>query len=617
MIGITLDGRYRLEELIGTGGMANVYKAYDSATGQTVAVKVLKEEHRNDAEFVRRFAREAQAVLTLSHPNIVESYDVGNDADTGAPYIVLEYVEGGTLKDLIKEKGALSPKMAVNIACQVLDALQYAHGCGIIHRDVKPQNVMITLKGKAKLADFGIARDAEATTRTFAGTNVIGSVHYISPEQARGDAVSARSDIYSCSIMLYEMLTGQVPFAGDNSVAIALKHLQEEIVPPIEVNPRIPRALSDVVLKGAAKDASLRYAQAEDMRRDLLRALREPHGKFARLDKPEKEQQKRPNSLGIGTIALAVVVLLGLFGAVFLITQTMRGQNRDTASEFIVPTLTGKTLEDARELADLRGFQVSVDNYVLSTEYPAGQIVSQTPDRGAVGKEGDTIRVVVSSGSGVAVMPNLVGKTLQEAMLLLAEYDLQLGETQYAVSDFPEGQIIRQEPEPGTAIEEDDRVNIWVSGTANSNIAVPTFVDLTTEQAILTARESGFERVWVRFITPEEGAHEEIVQRQAPPASFSASKTTLVELWINRTYLGDYSADIAINLDIAQADQPVVVTALLDSGVEVVLYENTLGVGNQQPVSFTGYLREAGERTCIVYVGGQEVRRITAAFTVR
>lgn len=287
MIGKLISGRYLIESLIGSGGMANVYKAYDNMLGRTVALKVLKAEHRGDMEFVRRFEREARAVLTLSHENIVRSYAVGEDGDIS--YIVLEYVEGSTLKELIKSDGPISPKVAVSITAQVLDALAHAHESGIIHRDVKPQNVIITPRGKAKLTDFGIARDVAATTRTYAGSNVVmGSVHYISPEQARGDDVTAASDIYSCAIMLFEMLTGKVPFGGDNSVAIALKHLQEDITPPVEINPKIPRALSDVIVKAASKEISLRYQSAKQMKSDLLRSLREPHGKFARLEKKRR-----------------------------------------------------------------------------------------------------------------------------------------------------------------------------------------------------------------------------------------------------------------------------------------------------------------------------------------
>lgn len=617
MIGTILGERYLIESLLGSGGMANVYKAYDRLESRAVAIKMLRDEHRDDAEFVRRFAREAQAVLSLSHPNIVESYDVGEDEASGATYIVMEYVEGGTLKDIIQQKGALSPKAAVGIACQVLDALQHAHEWGIIHRDVKPQNVMVTAKGRAKLADFGIARDTAATTRTFAGTNVIGSVHYISPEQARGDVATAESDIYSCAVMLYEMLTGQVPFAGDNSVAIALKHLQEELIPPVQVNPRLPRALSDVVVKGSAKSPSLRYPTAAAMRADLLRALREPHGKFARMGRTAAPKERKHRGPSLGNIALAVVVVLGIFGSAFLIVQSLRDRSEEGVSEFIVPTLTGKPLEEARDLAGLRGFQVSVGDYMNSEEYPEGQVMSQLPAKGSTGKQGDVITVVVSSGSGVALAPSLVGTTLQETMLLLAEEDLQLGETKYTLSDQPEGRILRQEPEEGTRMEAGEAVNIWISGTEAQGVEMPAFSGMSPSLAVELAQKNGFKHIRVRYITPESGMEEDKVQRQTPPAGAIAEQEALVELWVSRTYLGDYSADIAINLDIDQAEQPVLVTALMDSGAEVVLFEQTLGVGKQQPISFTGHLRVQGERTCIVYVGGVEVKRVSAPFKPR
>ena len=344
MIGRVISGRYTVESLIGSGGMANVYKAHDNMLNRTVALKVLKEEHRGDMEFVRRFEREARAVLSLSHENIVRSYAVGEDGDIS--YIVLEYVEGSTLKELIKSDGPMSPKVAVNIMCQVLDALSHAHQKGIIHRDVKPQNVIITPRGRAKLTDFGIARDVAATTRTFTGSNVVmGSVHYISPEQARGEDVTAASDIYSCAIMLYEMLTGQVPFGGDNSVAIALKHLQEDITPPSELNPRVPRALSDVVVKAAGKEPSQRYPSARQMKYDLLRALREPHGKFARIYNHDEHGKHRMNH-GVMNIVVMLIVVLGLFTALFFIARSVREDKGFTAAtEYIIPTVTNKKLE--------------------------------------------------------------------------------------------------------------------------------------------------------------------------------------------------------------------------------------------------------------------------------
>lgn len=611
-----VSGRYRIKSLIGSGGMANVYKAYDEESQRIVALKVLKDEHRGDMGFVRRFEREAQAVLMLSHENIVRSYDVGED--DGVSYIVLEYVEGKTLKEIIKEERPLSPKTAVNYACQVLDALSHAHERGIIHRDVKPQNVIITPRGKAKLTDFGIARDAAATTRTFAGTNVIGSVHYISPEQARGDNATAGSDIYSCAIMLYEMLTGSVPFSGDNSVAVALKHLQEEIIPPIQVNSKIPRALSDVVVKAAAKNINMRYFTARQMKADLQRSLREPHGKFARIASPRQEH-KKSTSIGIGNIALMVMVVLGLFATMFFIARAMRDDENVSNGEYVVPTLVGKQVSEAETLAKLRGFALEVLEYRGSEEFEEGQIIFQTPIVGTKGNEGDVIQVVVSSGSDYETVPNLVGLSVQDAIAQMQDVDLNLGTIEYGKSSLPDGQIFRQEPVAETDTFAGDVVDIWVSGTPGGNSEMPSLVakPMLLDEAIAALQEAKFARIWVHPETPDTLCTEDTVLRQSPSANVTVPSAVTVELWVCRTDLGPYCSDIVFNIDVTDTEKPVIVTAKIAEGVEMVLYETTLPVGLQQPVSFTAYLRTGGEYECTVYVGGEEYRRTTARFALR
>lgn len=611
-----VSGRYRIKSLIGSGGMANVYKAYDEESQRIVALKVLKDEHRGDMEFVRRFEREAQAVLMLSHENIVRSYDVGED--DGVSYIVLEYVEGKTLKEIIKEEGPLSPKTAVNYACQVLDALSHAHERGIIHRDVKPQNVIITPRGKAKLTDFGIARDAAATTRTFAGTNVIGSVHYISPEQARGDNATAGSDIYSCAIMLYEMLTGSVPFSGDNSVAVALKHLQEEIIPPIQVNSKIPRALSDVVVKAAAKNINMRYFTARQMKADLQRSLREPHGKFARIASPRQEH-KKSTSIGIGNIALMVVVVLGLFATMFFIARAMRDDENVSNGEYVVPTLVGKQVSEAETLAKLRGFALEVLEYRGSEEFEEGQIIFQMPIVGTKGNEGDVIQVVVSSGSDYETVPNLVGLSVQDAIAQMQDVDLNLGTIEYGKSSLPDGQIFRQEPVAETDTFAGDVVDIWVSGTPGGNSEMPSLVakPMLLDEAIAALQEAKFARIWVHPETPVTLCTEDTVLRQSPSANVTVPSAVTVEIWVCRTDLGPYCSDIVFNIDVTDTEKPVIVTAKIAEGVEMVLYETTLPVGLQQPVSFTAYLRTGGEYECTVYMGGEEYRRTTARFALR
>lgn len=616
MIGKLISGRYLIESLIGSGGMANVYKAYDNMLGRTVALKVLKAEHRGDMEFVRRFEREARAVLTLSHENIVRSYAVGEDGDIS--YIVLEYVEGSTLKELIKSDGPISPKVAVSITAQVLDALAHAHESGIIHRDVKPQNVIITPRGKAKLTDFGIARDVAATTRTYAGSNVVmGSVHYISPEQARGDDVTAASDIYSCAIMLFEMLTGKVPFGGDNSVAIALKHLQEDITPPVEINPKIPRALSDVIVKAASKEISLRYQSAKQMKSDLLRSLREPHGKFARLEKNAVETKRR-GWHGVMNIVLMLVVVLGLFTALFFIARSVNEDQGDApAAEYIIPNVKAKKLEEAKGVAELRGFELNVDEYRSSDE-EEGTVLEQTPAAGTAAKQGDSISVIVSSGNNYVTVPDLAGKYLQEANDIVWGVELEIGTTQYVTSDLPYGQIVRQEPIAGTDTFAGDVIDVWISGIPGKANNMPGVTDMELNKAIDVLHEEGFKKIRIRTVQPEaQIAAEGFVVAQNPTAGISTPEDAVVEISVCRAQLGNYAADVAFNLDITAQQSSVVVTAKFEEGLELIIYETTLSAGTQQSVSFTAFMERGGQYECNVYVDGVQVRNGQIGFDYR
>ncbi|NLC68028.1 MAG: Stk1 family PASTA domain-containing Ser/Thr kinase, partial [Clostridiaceae bacterium] len=284
-----LGNRYELIEKIGGGGMAVVYKARCRLLNRYVAVKVLREEFTGDEEFVKRFEIEAQSAASLSHPNIVPIYDVGNE--NNVYYIVMEYVDGITLKEYIAEKGPLEWKEAIRIATQICSAIEHAHIKKIIHRDIKPQNILVTKEGIAKVTDFGIARAATSSTITMVGTT-IGSVHYFSPEQARGGYIDEKSDLYSLGIVLYEMVTGRMPFDGESPVAIALMHIQDKPVPPTELNKDIPKALNDIIIKAIRKEQSNRYQSASEMLEDLYRALREPYGSFAE-DNGEEESPTR------------------------------------------------------------------------------------------------------------------------------------------------------------------------------------------------------------------------------------------------------------------------------------------------------------------------------------
>lgn len=339
MIGTIIDRKYQILEEIGSGGMARVFKAVNMTNRRIVAIKMLKTEYKDDAEFLRRFSREAGTVLKLNHENIVRAYEVGEYEDT--PYIVMEYVEGHTLKDLIDQNGPLPIRTAIGITCQILDALSVAHTYGIIHRDVKPQNVIVTERGKAKLTDFGIAREAKATTSTFSGKKVLGSVHYISPEQAKNAVATEESDLYSVGITLYEMLTGKVPFTSDSAVTIALMHIQDNPIPPKELNPDIPNALNDIVMRSLEKDPAERYESARAMRADLVRSIGNPNGTFAR------DRSQGTISTNTRSVSIYLLIALGVFIPVLAIIVGMLVYTTKCQ-----PDQTIEELQDAAQFAE-------------------------------------------------------------------------------------------------------------------------------------------------------------------------------------------------------------------------------------------------------------------------
>lgn len=619
MIGTTLAGKYRIDSLIGSGGMANVYKAFSLIDQKTVAVKVLKDEFKEDAGFVRRFKMEARAVLTLSHDNIVRSFDVGED--NGCYFIVLEYVEGATLKELIQKEGGLSPRDAVNIACQMLDALSHAHERGIIHRDVKPQNVIVNRRGKAKLADFGIARDVSTSTRTFAGANVLGSVHYLSPEQAKGEQVSVESDIYSMGITLYEMLTGTVPFIGETSVSIALKHLNEEIPAPVSSDPSLPRSLSDIVVKAASKDPALRYHSARDMRHDLIRTLREPNGTFAVIRKKTDPKPKRRRVSHVWNIGILTVIALGLFVIMFFLGRSLLEREPSQQEADLIPKLTEKTLEDAENFAKLRGgFIVQVEDWIPSRDYESGVIISQTPPAGEKGAEGDIISVVVSSGNNNATVPDLFGSSLADGLMLIDQAGLSEGEVTYQTSEFPEGTIFRQDPPPETVVIKGDAVDIWISGNPDRNFEMPILIGHPLEDTLKVLAERQFQKVLIREQEPKEGevpALDNTVIMQSPSSGLTVTNISMVEITVQRILKGPFGADVAFNVNIEKNDTPVMVTLLLEDSAELVLYEGLLPAGTQQPVSVRALVRQGGEFDTILYVNGVETGRKVVNCTYR
>ncbi|MEG1523626.1 MAG: protein kinase [Clostridia bacterium] len=616
--GSIIGHRYRVQEIIGTGGMAHVYRAVNLANHRTVAIKVLKEEFIDDAEFLRRFEREARAVLQLSHDNIVRAYGVG-EVDN-LPYIVLEYVEGQTLKQIIVENGPMPPRLAVALATQVLAALSAAHSAGIIHRDVKPQNVIVTPTGRAKLTDFGIARDVTASTVTFAGSTILGSVHYLSPEQAKGKPVTEGSDLYSVGIMLYEMLTGQVPFDNENSVAVALMHLHDDAVPPIQHNSRISPALNDVIMRTLNKNLSERYTTATEMSQHLKRALVEPNGDFMHVYTPEllsstKKKKKKKQFHGTLKIGVTVAAIVAVMIGIFLVLRN--SYQTESVSMEIIPTLTERTAEEARQKAQNYGFAFEVREYEVNDSVPYGDVILQSPESGTKSKLGATIYVTISLGPDIPKMPDLLGMTPDEAEDALTQNGLMLGNTQYRVSDTEIGYVCSQSILSGSEVQPGATVDIWISATSSTTFPMPNVSDEILNLMLGVLSQQSFSNVFVRYDTTSK-AENGVVISQQPQADDAVLCETPIYLTVSGTKQAySYSSDLAFNLDIDN-NSTQVFFALQEAyngfSYYRIVYETTLEKGTKIPVSFTAYSDVEGSRELILFVGGKESKRQDVSF---
>ena len=518
MVQRILDQRYELEELIGGGGMADVYKARDCLLNRPVAVKILHDEFKQDKEFVDKFQREAQAAARLSHPNIVNIYDVG--VADGDHYIVMEYVPGRTLKDRIRQEGHLSVSESLRVAREIAEALAHAHANNLVHCDIKPHNILMMADGHAKVADFGIARAVTESTMTYSG-NVIGSVHYFSPEQAKGTMITPKSDVYSLGVVLYEMLTGKLPFTGDNPVSIAVKHLQEEPVPVRQIDPAIPPVVEAIVSKAMSKDPAMRPTSAElvqdiSQAERMLMAGSQPMPQMAPMsqdpdatqvlprvqptqqtipprrapqdegyeeDEPEKEKSIFKSKKFIA--GLLVVLLAGFFVGAFM----SYGKFWSTA-EVTVPDVTGKQMTLARQILEDKKLRVNVAE-TYNADVPAGQVVSQNPTAGSKVKEQRLVTIYVSKGGEEIEMPDLTGLSKSDAEAQLKKMGLKLGSVYEKYSNEEAGTVIKQDPKAGTKISRGQTVDLTVSkGKQSNKVSVPdvTGVSLDAAKAALQSR---------------------------------------------------------------------------------------------------------------------------------
>ena len=506
-----LAGRYELIEKIGEGGMAIVYKAKCRLLNRYVAIKILRPEFTKDEQFVENFRRESQAAAGLSHPNIVSVYDVGQEGNIH--FIVMELVEGKTLSKLIEEKGRLDYKEAINITRQVASALSLAHKNQIVHRDIKPHNILITNTGVAKLADFGIAKAVSASTIIGGNNKVMGSVHYFSPEQARGAYVDERSDIYSLGIVLYEMLTGKVPFDGDNPISIALMHINDPMPSVSAEVPGIPPQLEKIIMKATDKYQTNRYRTADEMIEDLdnIEFITKVMGQkaFTIAGEEEKEQPavsvhpererthrksepagnteesdktlERANKISTGFIigAVAVLVIAGIIGLGALL-----GWFSGDSEEIKVPNFVGSTFEGAQALAQETGLEIARGEDVYSPDQEEGKITSQNPTADSVVSPGKLITVYVSKGKKDGVVPKIVGMDYKEASEYLKTFGFELGIVKTESSTLPENVIIEQSVEEGSTASKGTKIDVTVSdGKGKETVKMPNLIGKTPDEA--------------------------------------------------------------------------------------------------------------------------------------
>lgn len=578
MSGNIVGNRYELLEKIGSGGMAIVYKARCRLLNRFVAIKILRPEFNNDAEFLKRFETEAQAAASLSHPNIVSVYDVGVQDDMR--YIVMEYVQGITLKEYLVNNGPLPIEKIVDFSLQIASALEHAHVKKIIHHDIKPHNIIITLDGHLKVTDFGLAR-AVSTSTTVAGVGAVGSVHYASPEQARGGFTDEKSDIYSLGVTMYEMTTGRVPFDGETPVSVAMKHLQKEPTPPSAIAPDVPVALEEIILKCMVKDVAGRFKSAteiisalravfdgaavvvkknvddddnsstrrlpsmEEIEEEKKRAERarkteinrEPEIKKSETVKAKKEvsdeeykrKKKKEDSVAIVAAIATTLVIVGVLVVIMINLLSSGGDN----SGIRVPSFTNMTYEEAEELAKEYSLGIEIANYEYNDTVEVDKIISQDPEEGNSVSENTQIKVIISRGEEHTVLQDYKNSKADDVKADLRDKGIKFEEEEIFSDDVTEGRVVKTEPKASSKISEDTVVTIYISkGPEKEETVVPNLIEETVENAKTLLYNRGLEVGEISYI--DSSKPKDMVIQQSPVSGSSVEDGSKVNLVLSR-----------------------------------------------------------------------------------
>ncbi|MBO4359928.1 MAG: Stk1 family PASTA domain-containing Ser/Thr kinase [Eubacteriaceae bacterium] len=617
--GKILDGKYKIIKLVGTGGMARVYKAQDIRLDRYVAVKVLKEDYAGDEQFVKKFMKEAQAAAKLAHPNIVNVYDVGSEKDLH--YIVMELMGGPSLNDYLDEKGVLSAQETVDLIYSIALGLNHAHANNIIHRDIKPHNILMTPSHMPKVADFGIAVAAKSSSG--AEDDGLGSVHYVSPEQAKGGVVDERSDLYSLGIMMFEMLTGELPYDGDSPVEVALMHVQNTVPSPRTVNKRIPEGVAQVVLNLTRKDPKDRYQNARALL-DALRKLKsdincdiEPTYKLDPKEQAARQKNKKNTanirkgtSKGTSKSTLSKAerkkraIIAGVVFGVLVITALVFLLMPPKMVE--APQFVGHTVEEAQKIAEDSGLKVTVTKYVNSTTVKEGLICEQSVVPGTEVEVRTEIEVYVSTGPKVVEVPSVIGYYEDEARTILKKENFVIKETVYEFNDkYEKDMVFSQNPAQGTMAAEGTEITLYVS-KGKDTVSMPKILGMTLEEARTVLAQNGLILRSIEYDTSSTYS-KDLIMKQSPTAYSTVDKNTTVDIVISigkETYqtiqvsLKKYTGSIqdeSVSVRIEMQDR--------DGNYEVVYAEEAV----QKNETINVEVKGTGERYYMVYVNGLNV----------
>lgn len=621
-VGKRLDGRYEVQEIIGVGGMSVVYKAYDNVDDRIVAIKILKDEFLNNEEFKRRFKNESKAIALLSHENIVRVYDV--NFGEKLQYIVMEYIDGITLKEYINKQNSITWNDAVYFMTQILRAVQHAHDKGIVHRDIKPQNIILLPNGTLKVTDFGIARFSRSETKTLT-EQAIGSVHYIAPEQAKGEQTDERADIYSMGVVLYEMLAGKVPFDSENAVSVALMQVQANAEKLTQINPNIPKGLEQICVHAMQKNPDDRYQSATEMLLDIEEIIKNPNTVFNYASNTESqtksvptvtddryneeydeavdyEAERKHKKKMIAAVTIGVIVLIAaVVGVIYMFTSGINTKTH-TLENFV-----GYSYDELQNSNDYK--YEFVAEYQKTDEKEPGIILSQSPEAGSKITEGSTVTLVVAASEKDITMPNVYGLTLEMAEQTLKQSKLSIFKAMKINSDtVEEGKVIYTDPKANSIVSGDQEITIYVSDgpstTTIEKIKVPDVIGLTKSGAREFLTKYGFTNV--EFKTQDSTYPKDVVISQSPSVGSSAKATDKITVIVSTGVTTTEPQTVDVTLDVllpkiegksdtltVELDGKTYTSTNYDMDGSKVVIKVTVDVNKSQNIRV--YLKKAGE----------------------